>query len=143
MNLLDVNMLIALCDADHVHRPAAKRWFRANAAAGWATCPLTENGLLRVMGHATYPRGPGSPDAVRPLLQRLRSLPGHQFWEDSISLADDRAIPSLRRVTARHLTDLYLLALAVRHTGSFVTLDSRIDPNQVPGGRKALVVIPW
>ena len=141
MNLLDVNVLIALCDADHVHRPRAKRWFRENAGAGWATCPLSENGLLRVIGHAAYPRGPGCPEAVLPLLRHLRSLPGHQFWEDSVSLVDARFVPSLVHATSKQLTDLYLLALAVSRQGSLVTLDARIDPGHVLGGSEALVVI--
>ena len=63
MLLLDINVLIALCDADHVFREAAKRWFLGNAARGWATCPLTQNGLLRIMGQPGYPMGPGSPAA--------------------------------------------------------------------------------
>ncbi len=76
MNLLDVNLLVALCDADHVHHRPTAQWFRSHRSDGWATCPLTENGLLRIVGHARYPGGPGSPEDVRPLLQRLRSIQG-------------------------------------------------------------------
>ena len=142
MTLLDVNLLVALCDADHVHHRQAKQWFRTHAGLGWATCPLTENGLLRIMGSPAYPGGPGSPEGVRPLLQRLRALPGHQFWQDSISAADSRALPSLQGVTSRQLTDVYLLALAVHRGGNLATLDARIDPARVPGGPQALVVVP-
>lgn len=142
MNLLDVNLLVALCDADHVHHGPAARWFRSHRVEGWATCPLTENGLLRVLGHHRYPAGPGSLEAVRPLLQSLRSIPGHVFWEDSISISDSRAIPSLQGVTSKQLTDLYLLALCITKGSGFATLDSRIDPTQVPGGSHSLVQIP-
>ncbi|MFA6111744.1 MAG: TA system VapC family ribonuclease toxin [Candidatus Latescibacterota bacterium] len=141
MILLDVNLLVALCDADHVHHRQARSWFRTSGDTGWATCPLTENGLLRVMGNLGYPGGPGSPAEVRPLLQHLRSLPGHQFWDDDISPADKRALPSLEGISAKQLTDVYLLALAVHHGGTLASLDSRIDPSLVPGGRRALVVI--
>ena len=141
MTLLDVNLLIALCDADHEHHLLATQWFRTNRLEGWATCPLTENALLRVMGHPAYPGGPGSPEGVRPLLQRLRSIPGHLFWEDRISLADPQRLPSLKGVTARQLTDIYLLALAVYHGGCMATLDVRLDPSQVPGGSQALVLV--
>jgi toxin-antitoxin system PIN domain toxin len=141
VTLLDVNLLIALCDADHEHHLLAARWFRANRLKGWATCPLTENALLRIMGHAAYPGGPGSPEGVRPLLQRLRSVPGHLFWEDSISIVDSQRLPSLVGVSARQLTDVYLLALAVCHGGYMATLDARIDPTQVPGGSQALVLV--
>ena len=141
MTLLDVNLLVALCDADHVHHRQAGQWFRASLSSGWATCPLTQNGLLRVMGNPAYPGGPGSPEGVRPLLQRLCSLPGHQFWADSISAADSQVLPSLRGVTAKQLTDVYLLALAVHRGGRLATLDSRVDPSRVPGGQGALVVV--
>ncbi len=141
MFLLDVNLLIALCDADHVHRDPAKRWFRENAAAGWATCPLTENALLRIMGHPAYPGGPGSPWAVMPLLRQLRSLPGYQFWEDVISLSDSRLFSSLEDIGPKGLTDIYLLALAVNRGGRFATLDTRVDPAVVSGGKRAMVLI--
>ena len=141
MILLDVNLLLALCDADHVHHALAKPWFRAHALAGWATCPLTENGMLRVMGNPAYPGGPGMPEPVRPLLQHLRTLPGHQFWAESISLADTGVVASLRGVTSRQLTDLYLLALAVHHGGRLATLDTHIDPSRVRGGAQALWII--
>ena len=142
MTLLDVNLLVALCDADHVHHLPARTWFIATMGSGWATCPLTENGLLRVMGHPAYPGGPGSLEAVRPLLQHLRAQPGHQFWEDSISAADTRALPSLQGVGPRQLSDVYLLALAVHRGGRLATLDTRIDPSVVPSGARALLVIP-
>lgn len=142
MILLDVNLLVALCDADHVHHEPAARWFRAHRAEGWATCPLTENGLVRVLGHHRYPAGPGSPEAVRPLLQSLRSIPGHVFWDDNLSLADSRTFPSFRGATSRQLTDLYLLALSVARGGILATLDARIDPSPIPGGNRALVTVP-
>ena len=142
MNLLDVNLLIALCDADHVHHASARRWFMNHRSGGWATCPLTENGMLRVMGHPKYPGGPGSPEGVRPLLQHLRSAPGHVFWEDRVSLADSRRLPSLEGVTSSQLTDVYLLAQAVERGGGVATLDTRIDASSVPGGTGSLVVVP-
>lgn len=139
MHLLDVNLLIALCDADHLHRPVAKRWFQAQAAAGWATCPTTENAVLRVMGQPAYPGGPGNPAAVRPLLRRLCTLPGHQFWPDDVSILEDAAGPSLAEATSGQLTDLYLLQVAVRREARFATLDTRIDPSLVRGGARRLV----
>ena len=88
MNLLDVNLLIALCDADHEHHLPATQWFRANRAEGWATCPLTENGLLRVMGHTAYPGDPGSLEGVRPGVRwrYARALAHPQYrWSRSIT----------------------------------------------------------
>ncbi len=141
MYLLDVNLLIALCDADHIHHGRARAWFRKTGHTGWATCPLTENALLRIMGHPDYPGGPGSPAAVLPLLQKSRSHPSHVFLPGSVSLADANIFPDLTGITPKMLTDLYLLALAVAHGGRLATLDKRMDPGLVSGGRSALVLI--
>lgn len=139
MYLLDVNLLIALCDADHVHHSLARSWFRKVGASRWVTCPLTENALLRIMGHPDYPNGPGSPAAVLPLLQKLRGRPGYTFVHDSISIADTVLVPDLATITPKMLTDLYLLALAVAHGGRLATLDRKVDARMVSGGRDALV----
>jgi predicted nucleic acid-binding protein len=84
--LLDVNVLIALIDPTHVGRDAAHRWFRTTGAASWATCPLTENGVIRIVGHPKYPNTVGSPAAVAPIVLGLRALSGHIFWRDDLSL---------------------------------------------------------
>jgi len=61
---------------------------------GWATCPLTENAFLRILGGRAYPGGPGSPGESRRLLDSLRAAPGHEFWPDDLSLADNRLFPT-------------------------------------------------
>jgi hypothetical protein len=86
--LLDVNVLIALIDPTHVGHDAAHSWFGATGAASWATCPLTENGVIRIVGHPKYPNSAGSPAAVAPIVARLRTLSGHVFWKDDFSLVD-------------------------------------------------------
>lgn len=77
--LLDVNVLIALIDPGHVQHDAAHEWFARHGKQAWATCPLTENGLLRIVGSLRYPNTPGSPAAAMPLMTGLTALPGHQF----------------------------------------------------------------
>jgi predicted nucleic acid-binding protein len=57
--LLDVNVLIALLDRRHVHHDPAHGWFAAAQANGWATCPLTQNAVLRILGQPRYPNSPG------------------------------------------------------------------------------------
>jgi len=141
MFLLDANILIALGDADHVHHDRAMRFFAQQAIAeGWATCPLTENAFLRILGHPNYVGGPGSPALARRSLVSIVSAPGHQFWPDSISLTDVRSFPALSN--SKLLTDLYLLALAVHGGASLATLDRRIDPALLPGGPEAYYVVP-
>ena len=139
VHLLDTNVLIALVDHSHVHNPQATAFFRQCMLDGWATCPLTENGFIRILGHPGYTGGPGSPDEARKLLAAYRAAPGHLFWPDDLSLHDSHLFPSLP--VSKHLTDVYLLALAVKHGGRFATFDRRIDPTLTPGGPRAFHLI--
>jgi toxin-antitoxin system PIN domain toxin len=139
-HLLDVNVLLALADPAHLHHDAAHRWFERNAAVGWATCPITENGFVRVASHPEYPNRPGDAQVVLELLRGACARDDHRFWPDSISLRE--AVVRDRALTHGQLTDVYLLALAVAHGGRLATFDRRIPVEVVDGGREALVVIP-
>jgi toxin-antitoxin system PIN domain toxin len=141
VNLLDVNVLIALADPLHTHRDATKDWFRRSAKEGWATCPLTENAFVRILGQPAYPNGPQNPIGALQLLRHLTSLPGHQFWDDAISLTEDAIFKIQRTTTARQLTDAYLLGLAASRGDKLITLDQRIDPKNVANGTRALVLL--
>lgn len=137
MFLLDANVLIALGDAHHPHGDAALHFFEVQAVpSGWATCPLTENAFLRILGAPGYPGSLGSTEAARELLRKLTAAPGHQFWPDDHSLLDARRLPRLP--AAKNLTDVYLLALAVSRHARLATFDRAIDPALVPGGPAAL-----
>ncbi|MGH8674269.1 MAG: TA system VapC family ribonuclease toxin [Burkholderiales bacterium] len=139
--LLDVNVLIALLDADHSLHAPATRWFAAHAGDSWASCPITQNGCVRVMAHPGYP----NPLPVRAVVERLAEATAnalHAFWPDDISLLDSGAIDPARVHGPRQLSDVYLLALAVVHRGRFVTFDRSIPLDAVPGAqRKHLLVI--
>jgi len=143
LRLLDVNILIALGDEEHSKHGAAWNWFDSCASEGWATCPLTENGFLRIISHPAYPRCPGPPAKVLPLLRALRGSVGHAFWPDDISLADATlfSIP-MAGLGSKQLTDIYLLGLARRHGAKFSTFDGRIPTDCVQGGIDALEVVP-
>ncbi len=139
--LLDTNVLIALIDPAHVHHEAAHRWFARTGRRHFATCPITENGLLRIVGHPKYPNSPGPPSAVAPALAALRALPGHEFWPDAVSLADDSVVDASRLSGHAQVTDAYLLALAVARSGRLASLDRRLVADAVAGGREALELI--
>lgn len=139
--LLDVNILIALIDPTHVHALRARRWFEQNAAGGWATCPLTENRLLRIVSNPRYPNAVASPAVAMASLIAMKKVPQHHFWADDISLTDSLRVDPDRLLTSAHLTDVYLLALAVAHGGRFATLDRRMMSIAVAGGAAALHVI--
>jgi uncharacterized protein len=123
--LLDVNVLIALLDSDHASHDSAIDWFAKQARAGWASCPITQNGCIRIMSNPGYP----NPLPVQAVVQRLaeachQSI--HEFWPDDVSLLDSNVADSTRIHGPRQLTDIYLLALAVKHAGMLVTFDSGI-----------------
>jgi toxin-antitoxin system PIN domain toxin len=140
--LLDVSLLIALIDPAHVGHDAAHRWFEAEGHRAWATCPLTENGVIRIVGHPKYPNTPGSPAVIASIVAQLRTLPGHAFWPDDISLAGADHVDPAQILTSGQVTDSYLLALAVIHEGRLATLDRRLSVKAVKGGSTALHVIP-
>ena len=140
MNLLDINILLALADTSHSHHHRTRSWFLSPARQAWATCPITENGFVRILGQAAYPGFQGETEDARLVLKSLVNYPGHQFWSDDLSLLDTSAIPELSG--SKHLTDIYLLALAVKRKASFATLDQRINPELIPGGPQACVVLP-
>jgi toxin-antitoxin system PIN domain toxin len=139
--LLDVNVLIALLDPVHVQHDTAHAWFAAQGQHAWATCPLTENGVLRIVGHARYPNTPGSPAAVAPLVAQLRQSPGHVFWPDDLSLLDRERVDADRLLSAGQVTDSYLLALACAHGGQLASFDRRLVTDAVHGGARALHLI--
>jgi uncharacterized protein len=140
--LLDVNVLIALIDPAHIGHDPAHHWFEAEGRRAWATCPLTENGVIRIVGHPKYPNTPGSPAVVAAIIAQLRSLPGHIFWPDDISLTGAGHIDPAQILTSAQVTDSYLLALAVAHQGRLATFDRRLSVKAVRGGKTALHLIP-
>jgi toxin-antitoxin system PIN domain toxin len=130
--LLDVNVLIALHDRDHVHHTLAGEWLEARSQQGWASCPLTQNGCLRIMSQSGY----SNPQPLALLLQMLQTstlASFHQFWPDDVSVLDDAHFRHAHINSPRQLTDLYLLGLAVKNQGCLVTFDQRIPLSAVPG----------
>jgi toxin-antitoxin system PIN domain toxin len=140
-SLLDVNVLIALFDPDHTLHGPATHWFDANAREGWASCPLTQNGFIRVASQPTYPN-PLPVDVVAQRLREAASHGHHEFWADEVSLLDKRAVDTTRIHGPRQLTDVYLLSLAVARGGRLVTFDRSLPLEAVvKAQRKHLVVI--
>ena len=139
--LLDVNVLIALIDPSHVRHDHAHEWFASIGGQTWATCPITELGVVRIVGSSRYPNTPGSPAAVAEVLATLRSLPGHAFWQDNLSLLDAQHIRATHLSDSAQVTDTYLLALARAHEGRLATFDRHLVTNAVIGGAQALCVL--
>lgn len=138
--LLDVNVLIALLDSDHLHHAAAAAWLTQNIGHGWASCPLTQNGCVRIMAQAGYPN-PLPAAAVAERLGAATATGHHVFWSDSISLLDAGRIAWRSILGARQVTDAYLLALAVAQGGRLVTLDRAVPLDAVAGARAEHLVV--
>jgi len=127
-----------LLDPAHVHHDDAHSWFASKAKRAWASCPLTENAVLRILGDPRYQNFSGRPAAVAELLEEFFALPGHIFWPDDISILDREKIDGSRLLGSRQITDSYLLALARAHSGQLATLDRRIITDAVKGGAQAV-----
>jgi uncharacterized protein len=130
--LLDVNVVISLLDPDHAFHERAHEWWADQAKLGWASCPITENGVVRIMSNPGYSKkirfAPGE------LILRLQTFTlrtNHEFWPDSLSLRDDKIFIGERIHSSRQLTDFYLLALAAKHGGMLATFDKGIPMSAV------------
>jgi toxin-antitoxin system PIN domain toxin len=138
--LLDVNVLISLIDDHHLHYARAHGWWERNRAHGWASCPLTQNGFLRILSQPRYKAPLPLSEAFR-LLCEATEDDDHAFWPDDISLLDHQRIIRERILGPKQLTDIYLLALAVKHDGRLVTFDRAIPLNAVREAKPHHVVV--
>lgn len=134
--LLDVNILVALFDPDHVHHDLAHDWFADHHTAGWATCAVTQNGCVRVLANPRY-----GAVHVRPaeLIDRLRTFCAskhHQFWRDAVSLTNTRMFDLQFIRGHRQVTDIYLLGLAVKMGGHLATFDRSVPLAAVRGATR-------
>ena len=137
--LLDINVLLALSDPLHIHHEAAHQWFAHKGRKSWATCPLTENGFVRIASHPQSPNRPGDVQAVLAILRRFCQAGDHQFWNEDLSLRDLLRTDVI--LTSGQITDAYLLGLAAHNGGRLATLDQRLPVKAVDGGGEALELI--
>jgi uncharacterized protein len=121
--LLDVNALVALAWDSHVHHAAMREWFAAEGSKGWATCPITESGFVRVSSNPKALPSAIGIGAAQGVLAALRDLDGHRFVVDDVSIVEPD-VPELAGY--RQVTDAHLLALARRSGMRIVTFDAGI-----------------
>lgn len=138
--LLDVNVLLALFDADHVDHLRARDWITAHVRHGWASCAITQNGFVRIISQPRYPSPIPAGEAIQRLEQATRSR-YHTYWPCDLSLLDDRWFDRERLHSSRQITDVYLLAMAVAHEGRLVTFDRSIPVQAVPCAKKDSLVV--
>jgi toxin-antitoxin system PIN domain toxin len=135
VSLLDVNVLIALFDADHIHHELAHDWFADEGSRAWATCPVTENGFFRVLSNPAYHRADLRLATLVPLLRRFCAHKGHHAWNDAVSLRDPELFDVSLIKGHRQLTDVWLMGLAHRMGGRLATFDKTIPVKAVVGAR--------
>lgn len=138
--LLDISVLIALCDPNHIDHERIQNWFEEIGGKAWVSCPITENGFVRIVSSPTYPGLSGNVAIVAQLLRKLRRHKGHHFWPDDYSVVD--GMVDLGCVTGhKQITDLYLLGLAARHKGRFCSLDRNVSAKLVQGGVETYEIV--
>ena len=139
--LFDVNVLIALFDPGHVHHDRAHVWWEQNRASGWASCPLTQNGFVRVMSQPGYPNSVATPEAIR-ILGKAARQQEHAFWPDDLSITYSDRFRSERILGPKQVAHLYLLSSAVQRDGRLATFDRSIPLSAVVGAKsKHLAVL--
>jgi uncharacterized protein len=138
--LLDVNVLIALLDSDHTLHTDAMNWFGRHAREGWASCPITQNGCVRIMSTPSYPNALPIQAVMKHLADACQDNV-HEFWPDEVSVLDSDVIDSTRVHGPKQVTDIYLLALAVEHGGRFVTFDSGVPLTAVRKATKRNLLV--
>jgi uncharacterized protein len=138
--LFDVNVLIALFQPDHIHHHRVHQWWAANQHLGWASCPITENGFVRILSQPKYPM-PQTVSVAIKLLAMAKEATNHQFWSDSVSLLNPALFNAEAFNNHGQVTDAYLLALALKNQGRLVTLDRDIKTSIVVGFEKHLIQV--
>jgi uncharacterized protein len=124
--LLDTNLLIALLWPSHARHESAVNWFARHRAKGWATCPITEAGFVRIVSNPAFSRDAVTPREAVGVLAANTAAEDHQFWPDDLPFAEAVAFAGTRLIGHQQVTDAYLLGLAIRHGGLLATLDEHI-----------------
>lgn len=139
--LLDVNVVIALIDPAHSHHQRAHHWFEKVDNRAWATCPIVQNGVIRILSQPGYGNALPSPKVAAEYLTAVCDRHGHEFWPDDLSLLTSDTIDLSKLLSPRQITDAYLLGLAVARGGKLATIDQRLNPIAVRDGAVALEMV--
>ena len=141
--LLDTNLLIALLWPAHEHHETAAKWFGCHRAKGWATCPITQAGFVRIVSNPAFSRDAVQPREAAQVLAANTVAKDHTFWADELPFADAAAFAGVRLAGHQQVADAYLLGLALEQGGMLATLDARIAGLTEPKSaeRKALELI--
>ena len=139
--LLDVDVLVARCDAAHEFHERVRQWLKEHAGRPIILCPTTEIDFLQVFGSAGYPGGTRSPEAAVQVLRLLYKRLDAVFAHDDLTLRNEKYFGSLAGVDSGDVQAMYLLALAASRGVQFVTLNTRLDPQLLPKAAAAALTV--
>ncbi len=125
--LLDVNILLALFDPHHIAHDIVHAWMESIEDFKWSSCPITENGFVRIVSNAKYTNIKSTTNEAITRLTEFMNSSNHSFWGDSVSITDPKVFSFKKQSGSKRLTDIYLIALAHQHKGKLATLDKRIN----------------
>ena len=139
-HLLDVNVLVALMWPAHDGHERAQNWFARHSRTGWATCPFTQAGCVRILSNPSFSSDAVTPQEALKLLRSNLDHPSHLFWPDDLTFAE--AVEPMERQLMGHqqVSDAYLLGLAIRRKARLATLDRSV-PALLPRDKQVAVVV--
>ena len=142
VHLLDVNLLIALAWPNHIHHKSARAWFSTYAPQGWATCPITQCGFVRISCNPRIVTVASSPQRAVDALRQMVAHTQHVFWPDDVMFSDPAYVSHAALTGHQQVTDAYLIGLALRNGGALATFDAGLAAPLPANRRHAVVAVP-
>src|SRR5437016_10805095 len=126
IRLLDVNVLLALAWPEHLHHEPAHSWFAQYRGEGWATCPATQSGFVRLSSTRSVVPDPITPVEAIAAMERSAAQPEHRFWPQDGQVAEMSPEIMVRIMGPKQMSDAVLLDLAIKRGGRLATFDKGI-----------------
>ena len=133
--LFDVNALVALTLTTHQHHRAAHDYLKARVA--WATCPMTEAALIRLLMNPAVVGSRRRAGDVMSVVAGFRADPRWTLLADHTTLATPH-INTAVLMGHQQVTDLHLVILAASHGTRLATSTQPCTP-----GWPRLIAATW
>lgn len=125
--LLDINVLLALVWAGHVHHARVVAWHREWMPKKWVLCPLSEAGFLRLSLNRAFVSGQATISILRETLRRLHAQRSCIRIHEVPDPSDPRFDPVWKKVRDhQQVMDAMLLSIAIAANMRLATLDEKM-----------------